>query len=1241
MTDSFPAPVIKLLSKPELFDSTWYVGTYPDVLLSGMSPHAHYTRFGILLGRAPNLDLQKCLETRPFDAVVKHAKMLVGRALASISDVPQEFDEDFYLHNNPSIDHRNLAPYDHFVQFGHKDLRNPSADFDIVWYLQNYGNLFDVNDVDPFSHYIQEGRDRGFTPRPPRHVKFDATVSCSLPASAKRACLFAAYDADSQIDEYVLVYLRDLAKHADVFYMADSDMPGSELAKLEGIVKGSWARRHGAYDFGSYSILARDLVGWDKLAEYDEVIFANDSCYLVQPLEKVFSDMAQKSCAWWGLQATKGIYSTRAYQPFPTIDGVVSVDEIKADLLDQFECDSIYDFHIGSYFVAFRKNVVKDERFQRVINGIQSEKRKLSIVLKYEVGLTHFLIGHGYEFDTWVQTVTIMHPVYTDVAFDLLKDGFPLFKRYMLAENPYKISSIAYWKAAISDANSLTSLTQIEDNYLRVSNADKLYRNFNIMVNSVLPDPPMGHAEFQQYDQTTPKYDHYWGFPVCVYSHTFSDNCRAVFESIKDDPSITKVIFTRDRTIMPGGVNVICVPLKSREGQVYLARCRNLFVRHGPRANLEWPISAERHNIINLWHGIPLKRIGIASLDQQEKIGSRKSDNNELRAIISASEVDRLAMTAAYAPKIYKDIWMTGLPRHDFITKPEEALPEFLKSQLADVRQLTNGRQLILFCPTFRNDQKKGYYNFKPNQVAALAKWLRKNNMVMGIREHLADKALQYSSQLSGDTFVRVPSGRFPDIEILYREAQILVTDYSSCFIDYMLTGRPMISFAYDLEDYKERERGLFYELEDVFPGPIAQDFPALMKSLGSSVKKPNVAPSAAYQMQRKFFIKYTDSGNAERVIGRTKAICEGSDLFKDFEDAAISKISKSIAFVYAVSGDATNRHRIFSLISQLHALGWTCHAMDFNRVSVEVLARAEFVSFCNIEMSPRAMDLAEGARGTGGKVIYDTDDLTYDEDSFVKSNSFVQNIDFANKLLKSSHNRRNLMMLADGFTVATPPLLQSVEKFGRPAAIVDNALSVRMLEKYADAPERETGDKTNLVYIAKSPDCLADFHECRDALLDLLSNRADVVLHVVGAADLDDLLPHIREGQMQRYGAMSDEAMHVFLHKMDINLAPLSDTPFNDAKSAFGIVEAALHAVPTIASPSETYRQVIQDKETGYLARTQKEWTDALYEAVDDVGQRHQIAQAASRIIVPAFSAQVVAKQLSQFLIGMKINDL
>lgn len=1146
---------------------------------------------------------------------------------------PAEFDAAFYLQTNPTIDCSETTPYMHFLKTGHRDLRNPNADFDIVWYLQNYGHTFDVGKIDAFSHYLKKGKAKGYRPHPPRQVRFNKSFSRPLEANAQRACLFAGYDPDGRIDDYVLIYLKELAKYADVFYLADCEMPQSELSKLDGIVKDAWAMRHGAYDFGSYSALARDLVGWDTLAEYDEVVFANDSCYLVKPLGEVFTRMDASPCAWWGLQACKGIASTLGQQPFPVKEGFIDVHSIKSDYLEHFEQDPIYDFLVGSYFLAFRRDVINDVRFQRVMNAVQPEKRKLNIIQKNEIGITHFLIGHGYEFDTWSPSVTKAPAVYTEDAFDLLESGFPLFKKYLLAENHYRISSLSYWKTALTLANSVTKIDQIESNYLRTSNADKIYKSFNTVKDGVSPEPPMSKAAFHTYDAATPKYDHYWGFPVCVYDHTLSDNNRAVFEYVKNDPKITKIVFTRSRTIKLDGVNVVCVPLNSKEGQTYLARCRNIFVRHGANANIGWPVRSNLHNIINLWHGVPLKRIGTASLDLKDDRTTREQDNSRLRAVISASDVDRLAMTAAYAPKTYDDIWLTGLPRHDFITKPEQDLPEMLRAQLHDIRSILGGRKMILFCPTFRNDQENGYFDFSSAQISQLTQWLNDNDLIMGIREHPADKTKQYSSQLSGEAFVRVQAGRFPDVEMLYREAAILVTDYSSCFIDYMLTGRPMVSFAYDFEAYKERERGLFYELENVFPGPIAQSFDDLLKGLNESFMSIDGHTNDQYQAKRKFFLKYADSENSARVVNKTLQTYEGSKLIGGITENSVRKADKSITFLYSASGNITNRYRIFSLLPELQMLGWKCNAVDIDKADIHAVSKSSIVSFCRLQISTRALDFAETVRATGSKVIFDTDDLIHDPDIFFQSEYFRRDIKMANKLSLSSQYTSQMMMLADAFTLTTPALLESVKVFGKPAAIVENSISQPLLKKYAKTPVRRKDGQVHLSYLSGTATHSGDFKECKRALATVLNARPNVVLHVVGQLDVTDLAAEVEVGQVQKHGLMPYAAMHEFLRKMDLNLAPLTDNTFNDAKSALKIFEAALHGVPTIASPSEPYRNAIQDKKTGYLARTTPDWEAALFEAVDDTNKRHKIGDAARHKIVPLFRADVAAEQLSVFL--------
>ncbi len=54
------------------------------------------------------------------------------------------------------------------------------------------------------------------------------------------------------------------------------------------------------------------------------------------------------------------------------------------------------------------------------------------------------------------------------------------------------------------------------------------------------------------------------------------------------------------------------------------------------------------------------------------------------------------------------------------------------------------------------------------------------------------------------DAFVRDVSG-YPAIDELYMAADVLISDYSSAFFDYAILKRPMLCFAYDLEEYVQK----------------------------------------------------------------------------------------------------------------------------------------------------------------------------------------------------------------------------------------------------------------------------------------------------------------------------------------------------------------------------------------------------------------------------------------------------
>ena len=193
------------------------------------------------------------------------------------------FDESGYVWRNRELHWslcRHLEGLRHFVRYGWRHLRNPSLEFDVWWYWITYLDPA-AEVVNPLVHYLAEGRHLGHATIPP--VEPVRVPPPPLPGGPRRVCLFAGYDGDGLIDENAVTYVRELSRFADVYYLADCHLEAGELDKLAPYTSGRWTIRHGRYDFGSYSMLARDLVGWDMIATYDELLLANDSCYLLRP----------------------------------------------------------------------------------------------------------------------------------------------------------------------------------------------------------------------------------------------------------------------------------------------------------------------------------------------------------------------------------------------------------------------------------------------------------------------------------------------------------------------------------------------------------------------------------------------------------------------------------------------------------------------------------------------------------------------------------------------------------------------------------------------------------------------------------------------------------------------------------------------------------------------------------------------------------------------------------------------
>jgi len=396
-------------------------------------------------------------------------------------------------------------------------------------------------------------------------------------------------------------------------------------------------------------------------------------------------------------------------------------------------------------------------------------------------------------------------------------------------------------------------------------------------------------------DLLVPKRRDHWAF----FDHPlkpgqFIENARAVFEQVKDDPRVHCRVFVRggQRPLdVSEHAHVRVLRLDSPRGLWALARCGVLLLTNSTALDmsLAWRNGGyaaprpwlRRRVTVNLWHGIPLKRLfALANPDQRQhgdRDRHRRRERRFYTGLVASSTIDAHAMAAIFHPLPPTNVWVTGLPRNDFLRIAEDALPAGLRDELARVRALRGRRRLVLYAPTYRDASvaAERSYRFSDDEVVQLRQVLQRHGAVLGLRSHYlvnGPAALDPVRHLDGEVLLDLGHAQFQEIAPLLRESALVITDYSSVYIDALYLGLPVLGFAYDLEHYRTRQNGLLYDLDLAFPGPMTTTFAALLAALDAVLAQPQYHPDERYLTARRLFFQHLDADNSRRVVQRIHA---------------------------------------------------------------------------------------------------------------------------------------------------------------------------------------------------------------------------------------------------------------------------------------------------------------------------------------------------------------------------------
>lgn len=267
---------------------------------------------------------------------------------------------------------------------------------------------------------------------------------------------------------------------------------------------------------------------------------------------------------------------------------------------------------------------------------------------------------------------------------------------------------------------------------------------------------------------------------------------------------------------------------------------------------------------INTWHGTALKHMGFSYV--QDPMNSKNVLRNFLMADYILSPNEHMSKVFLQSYKL-DGIWNGtilegGLPRNDAIFQnfKEKIITGLTENHLL----LDQSKKNIFYMPTWRGTDVNGANNVLVSLKNEMEKLIKnfgnEYNIFIKVHPFIYDLA-QKSGLFEG---ILIPNSY--DTNELFQITDILITDYSSVYFDFLITSKPILFYAWDNDIY-ETDRGMYFS-ENSLPGPVAYTFPELI----DNIKNIDLVSSDFDELYRKNqvqFVSHEDGLVTERYIDR------------------------------------------------------------------------------------------------------------------------------------------------------------------------------------------------------------------------------------------------------------------------------------------------------------------------------------------------------------------------------------
>lgn len=337
----------------------------------------------------------------------------------------------------------------------------------------------------------------------------------------------------------------------------------------------------------------------------------------------------------------------------------------------------------------------------------------------------------------------------------------------------------------------------------------------------------------------------------------YSGNAMALYDYLKDkdkDKDKDSLVWLTDNKNYKNDIK--SAKLYTFSGFFNFFTAKYIITTHNELISL----AIKNQKYISLWHGMPLKKIGYLGKEFKEM----KSISAQR---IATSELTR-ALIAASFNEPANNVYITGQPVCDKLSKPKP-IAEFFTVP-------GDAKKIIFYLPTFRQDfnetkiegriiHRDNIFRLDEFSHSEFIKNLKEKGIFLIVKLHPAEEYILNNLELN-ENIVFVKSNDIDLYDVL-SGCDALMTDYSSVYIDYLVTDKPMAFIIPDKKEYILNRGGFTLEPFDEWtPGNKIKKVEEIYEFFDMLINEKDEFKSERYRVKT-ILHKYSDGNNSKRVV--------------------------------------------------------------------------------------------------------------------------------------------------------------------------------------------------------------------------------------------------------------------------------------------------------------------------------------------------------------------------------------